>query len=172
LLAKEILISNNKITLPKYGIVSYTNAISEQFFQVIKPDVSASTNGQSLFFEVLVTHATGIIKDDFYKNGDYKSIKINLKDYQFTNKEELENKILNETTNKRIIFWEKEKEMKESSDNNWIIIIFLAILGLIIFIFKLLGLKSNHNKTSSKDDLLRINLINTFVALYSKFIHA
>ncbi|MDA3615950.1 competence protein CoiA family protein [Polluticaenibacter yanchengensis] len=135
LLAKEIITVNNQIILPVYGKVSYTNAIKEQFFETIKPDVSAITNGQNLFFEVLVTHAAGDVKDGFYIAAKHKSVEINLKNYSFTNRENLENEILNNILNKRIIFWE-EKVSNENVNKKSLIFYFLTgvsiLLGVIL----------------------------------------
>lgn len=151
LLAKEIITANNQIILPVYGKISYVDAIPEQYFRTIKPDVSAYTNGQSFFFEILVTHATGGLKDDFYITGGYKSVEINLKNYNFINRKELENKILKEISNKRIIFWNNENAIEKKSDKNMVIITLVAIGSLAVFLIKIIiNLLQKRNKTYSK----------------------
>ncbi len=130
LLAKEIIANNSEITLPFHGLILYDNAIKEKYFQTIQPDVTASTNGKNLFFEVLVTHRVDLAKEKFYVDGGHKSIEIDLQNFTFTSKEDLTKEILTNCKNKRIIFWEKKVVVEESSDYSWIVWI---VFGIIAF---------------------------------------
>jgi hypothetical protein len=91
--------------------------------------------GQNLFFEVLVTHRVDINKENIYKNGEHKSVEIDLQNYLFTTREDLEKEILKNCNNKRIIFWEKNVVEEKSNDNSWIL---WLVLGVLAFF----GLKS------------------------------
>lgn len=153
LLAKEIITENVQILLPVYGKVLYENAIKEQFFETVKPDVSAIINGQNIFFEILVTHAVGEVKDGFYITGKYKSVEIDLQNYSFTNRKDLENEILNNTLNKRIIFWEKKIEKEKSADKSlcfYIIAGLSAVLAVLIFVPKILKKKKRSKEFGDK----------------------
>jgi hypothetical protein len=135
MLAKNIIASNTQIILPFYKTVFYDNAVKEKYFQTIQPDVTANTSGQNLFFEVLVTHRVDINKENIYKNGEHKSVEIDLQNYLFTTREDLEKEILKNCNNKRIIFWEKNVVEEKSNDNSWIL---WLVLGVLAFF----GLKS------------------------------
>ncbi len=138
-LAKEIIASNSEITLPIHGTISYDNVVKEIYFQTIQPDVTANTNGQNLFFEVLVTHRVDTAKEKFYKDGEHKSVEINLQNFNFKTKEDLAIEILTKCNNKRLIFWEKKVVVEKSNDNSW-------IGWLVLGVFAFFGLKSLFQK--------------------------
>jgi len=126
------VVESNEIALPKYGTITYNNAVQEKYFQSIILDVTATTNGHSIFFEILVTHPVDMTKELFYGSGGYKSVEINLKGYLFTTLEDLRDEILKRMDRKRIIFWEKEN-VKQYNVENWIItamVAFLAYFGI------------------------------------------
>ncbi len=130
MLAKEIIASNIEITLPIHGTVSYDNCVKEKYFQTIQPDVTANSNGQNLFFEVFVTHKTDKEKENFYIDGEHKSVEIDLHKYAFATRADLEKEILINCDNKRIIFWEKKVVAEKSNYDSWIMILFLGLLAL------------------------------------------
>ncbi len=128
LLAKEIIANNNQINLPFYGTVFYENAVTEKYFNTIKPDVTANTSGQNLFFEVLVTHRVDAIKEKYYRVGEHKSVEIDLQNYKFTTRIDLEIEILTNCNIKRIIYWEKKIVVKKRKDNSWIVWLIIVVL--------------------------------------------
>ena len=142
-LAKKIIADNSKITLPFYGVVSYDNSVQEKYFQTIQPDVTATTSGQNFFFEVLVTHPVDQVKENFYKNGEHKSVEIDLKHFNFTT-ENLENEVLRNIENKRLIFWEK-KVVAQTNNDNSVLYFVLFLLGLLTF-----GLIKSSNRRSRR----------------------
>jgi hypothetical protein len=139
LLAKDIIASNTQIILPFHGTVFYDNTVKEKYFQTIQPDVTANTSGQNLFFEVLVTHRVDTAKENFYKNGEHKSVEIDLQKHAFTTREDLEKEILTNCDNKRIIFWEKKVVAEKSNDNSWVLWLAFGVLAF-------LGLKSSFQR--------------------------
>ncbi len=118
--------------LPDFGEVHYTNAVQELSFHKFKPDVTAYINGERLFFEVFVTHKVEADKEDFYLEGKYKSVEINLQGYSFESMEALEREILENVSNKRIIYWQEVKEVKSNNSDwfYWLIFGVLAYFGL------------------------------------------
>ena len=107
-LAKDIIVCNVQLELLDYGTIFYENPELEKPFQTFQADVTAKTNGQNLFFEVLVTHPVDSTKEKIYMEGEHKSIEIDLRKYTFTTREDLEKEILTNCNNKRIIFWEEK----------------------------------------------------------------
>ncbi len=129
LMAKDIIVSSSRISLRGYGSITYENPQTEKPFQGITPDVSAKTDGKDLFFEIQVTHAVDKAKETFYKDGEYKSIEIDLKNYTATAREDLAQEVLRNDSNKRIIFWEKKKvAVAASRDYSWVWWIVIAVL--------------------------------------------
>lgn len=105
--AKQVIVDRLQMTIPKYGKINYTEAIAEKELVSIKPDVTAIYNGQKIYFEIAVTHFVEPEKKSFFINGQHKSIEIDLSDLPLiASPTEIENAVLNEIENKRIIFWE------------------------------------------------------------------
>jgi hypothetical protein len=127
-LAKEILFKNSMISLPDYGVVNYSEAKMEKGFQGIIPDVSAIVENQDIFFEVFVTHKVENEKEKFYKNGQHKSVEVDLSNFQYSTMEALEKEVLQNNENKRIIFWEL-RETKTDESLRYVLIFLLSIVG-------------------------------------------
>lgn len=105
--AKQIIVDNSQISIPKFGTINYTESIAEKEFISYRPDVTAIYNGQKTFFEIAVTHFNEPNKDDFFIDGQFKSIEINLGEIKNNWTPEIVKEIvLKQTDNKRIIFWE------------------------------------------------------------------
>lgn len=138
-LAKQILIENKSIVLPRYGKIFYHSAIAEKLFKNIIPDVSAIlSDNQQIFIEVFHTHKSTDYKNNFFKNGQYKSVEIDMKFCPIETFSEIENYVLNKTHNKKIIFWELEKTFTTSKPNEEYSIfqnIGLGFLALILLRF-------------------------------------
>lgn len=140
-MAKQILSENSLIQLPLYGQLLYTDPRTEKYVGKIRPDVIVKLDDDSdLCIEILVKHPVGVEKELVYTNGCHRSIEIDLKDYLFTTNEELEKEVLFSTSNKRIIFWEKEiveqisTSVEDSKDNyDWLKAIGVASLAIGIY---------------------------------------
>lgn len=103
-LAKQIIVDNSKILIPG-DTLFYSNPKQEAKFWAIIPDVSVTSNGGEIHFEIVVTHPVDSIKETFYREGNHKSIEIDLKNisYDIVPKE-LEELVLHHVENKRIFF--------------------------------------------------------------------
>lgn len=95
-----------------------------------------------MFFEIHVTHAVDERKENFYTDGEHKSIEIDLRNYAFTTKEDLIFQVLNNIGNKRIIFWKKKVVAAAGPDYSW-------ILWIAIVIFTYFGMKWLFKRTSA-----------------------
>ncbi|TSJ47619.1 competence protein CoiA family protein [Fluviicola chungangensis] len=158
-LAKQILVRNTSIEVPKYGRISYSEAKAEKKLEQIRPDVSAVYNDQSIYFEVFVSNAVDEGKEKFFKLGKHRSLEIDLSDCTASTFKEIEELVLDRVDNKKVFFWEDEQiidnltnepveipiELKKKSNyDGWIIALFLALL---VF----LGLsKSNPRKNKNR----------------------
>lgn len=107
-IVKELMIDFDKIELEKY--------LSDFDF---KPDIIISKNDTSLIIEVAVTHKLDEEKRNKIIKSDISTIEICLdKDEIFQlSKEELANKIINDTDNKRWIFNRLEESKKKNIDD-------------------------------------------------------
>lgn len=142
-LAKQILVRNTSIELPKYGRISYSEAKAEKKLEQIRPDVSAIYNDQPIYFEVFVSNAVDEGKEKFFKLGKHRSLEIDLSDCTTSTFKEIEELVLKAVDNKRLFYWEDEpivlpqepneppKSSNSTSSNGsgWLSA-FLAILAL------------------------------------------
>jgi hypothetical protein len=139
-LAKKIIADNNEMPWSSSEIVSYINAVQENRFHEIIPDVTATSNKDSnkenIFFEILVTHPVGEEKEKFYTEGKHKSIEIDLRNYSFTTPEKLENDVLRNIDNKRVIFPKEEEKATTKPDLfDYIIYGILVVGGIFVIRF-------------------------------------
>jgi hypothetical protein len=133
-LGKQIIIENNQITIPKIGQINYSNTFSEKEFDRIRPDVIAIYNQKHIFFEIAVKHFIEKDKQDFYTNGQYKCIEIDLSEADLNSYEKIKSLILNETYNKKLFGW-KEIENSERKAINWFSsLIDDIIVGALVFV--------------------------------------
>jgi len=144
-LAKQIIADNTQIAIPNDVLLFYTSPRLESRFETIIPDISVTSDGIDIHFEILVTHPVDIIKEEFYCKGKHKSIEINLKNISYNiNPEELKEIVLNQVHNKRIIFWERKEPVKQENqinDNLWEWVIGI---GVVIGITKLFTKKRRY----------------------------
>lgn len=139
-MAKQIIVANTKILAPK-GILEYTQAQSEIPFDSIVPDVTASISDYKVHFEITVTHGIDEIKRIFYTNGKHRSIEIDLSNISYdVSPSDLENLVLQQTHNKKYIFWPQPKVDKEDDDGSMLVKALLFIAG-IFFLGKLFSRK-------------------------------
>lgn len=133
-LAKQIIVTNTKISAPKETL-EYTEAQSEIPFDSIVPDVTVCISGYKVHFEITVTHGIDEIKRTFYTNGQHRSIEIDLNSITYDiSPTDLENLILLQTHNKKYIFWPRPPEEKKEMDEGSAIVKFFLFLGAIFLI--------------------------------------
>lgn len=147
-LAKQILLGNTHVEVPKYGRISYSEAVAEKKLDQIRPDVSAVYNGQPIYFEVFVSNAVDEGKKKFFKLGKHRSIEIDLSNSITSTFQEIEDLVINVIDNKTVFYWEDEavilpgelneppKSIKLNTDTDnslgWLsaILALLAIFGI------------------------------------------
>jgi len=134
-LGKQILVDNYQITIPKYGIINYSNPVAEKRLETKRPDVSAIFEGQQIFFEIFVSHAVDSSKKEFFIEKKYKSVEIDLSNCKTTSFKEIKRLVLEELYNKKVFYWTDDTiiETEKPNDNN-------QILQLILGIFAFIGL--------------------------------
>ncbi len=133
-LAKQIIIDNSEMLIEK-EVLLYSEARQEESFLSIIPDVTILSSGENVYFEIAVTHHVESSKENFYKNGFYKSIEIDLSNISYNiTPNELEHIVLRDTSNKRKIFWSIEQSNKKTNSENFIWVILLAI-GTFFLLF-------------------------------------
>jgi hypothetical protein len=146
--AKQIIVDNFQIKIPNQ-ILTYSQARQEEKFHSIIPDVTVFANGHDIYFEVEVTNPVDSFKESFYQSGQYKSIKIDLTNIPYDMPvKELEELVLRQVDNKRIIFWEPEMVVEtikpiiidkpvetysiHNKDNSWLKDVLASIVGVFI----------------------------------------
>jgi len=107
--AKQIIVENFQMDIPKHGTIFYSNPVAEKQLISKRPDVTATLNGEKIFFEIAVKHFIEPSKRQFFKDGQYKSIEIDLSNvpYDIT-PDKLKDIVLLQINNKTIIFWEPQ----------------------------------------------------------------
>lgn len=112
-LAKRIIVESSEIHIPEQGKINYSEAVEEQQLGAFRPDVTAITNGEPIYFEVVVTHRIDESKWAFYAQGQHKSLEIDIEHLLFEgipSLEEIRQIIIEDIACKQVIFWKKEKE--------------------------------------------------------------
>lgn len=143
-LAKHIIADNSEIVIPK-GKLFYTNPRLENKFESVIPDISVTSDGIDIHFEILVTHPVDTIKEEFYRKGQHKSIEINLKNHPYNiSPEELKEIIINQVHNKRIIFWERAKQIKQKDKTNDNFLGWIIGIGVFIWLGNLFTKKKRY----------------------------
>lgn len=137
-LAKEIIVNNNIINLPKKPLY-YSEAQAEVKLETYVPDVSVLSEGEPVYIEIYVCHKVEPEKEKFYKNRKLNSFEIDLSQVSYkTTKKELEELVLRDPTNKKILYWEGEyKPFEKPSQNKnkqWLCL--LAVIGILYYFFK------------------------------------
>ena len=128
-LGKQILISNSgkqPIAIPDYGAVKYWDAVPEKALGSKRPDVTASFAGGKIYFEVAVTHFVEPAKEEFLKTGKHSCVEIDLNELENESYDRLQQIIIEEVDNKRVLFWEKDAEEQDISKWIWRGILFVA----------------------------------------------
>lgn len=147
-LAKQILVRSTSIEVPKYGRISYSEAVAEKKLEQIRPDVSAFYNDQPIYFEVFVSNAVDEGKKKFFKLGKHRSLEIDLSNCITSTFQEIEDLVINVIDNKIVFYWEDEavifpdepnespKPIKSNTDSDnglgWLsaVLALLAIFGI------------------------------------------
>lgn len=118
-LGKQILIDNTEIVIPEIGAITYTNPVAEKGVHSTRPDVTATHNGQSIYFEIAVTHFIEKDKETFFRDGSHKCVEINLSIANTRSFEEVKQLVLAETHNKKLFGWGITKSIDVNNTPNW-----------------------------------------------------
>jgi hypothetical protein len=113
LLAKEIVVKNNKIALPRNRYFIYDKSESEVALSDYTPDViiENSKNGEKWLIEIAVTHPVDETKKNKIIRDKNNCLEINLKDIdRDISREKLEEIVLNDFKNRKTIFDNKKAE--------------------------------------------------------------
>lgn len=129
-LGKQILLENNQITIPKYGIIKYSDAVEEKEFSTIRPDITARFDDQNIYFEIAVNHFIEQDKKSFYVDGQHRCVEIDLSNADFVSYEEIQNRVLNEINNKKLFGWGTPIDSQHIAES-WLLKIFIGI-GLFL----------------------------------------
>lgn len=139
-LAKQILMESRGISLPLYGKIIYQNPISEKSFKEIVPDVSVELiDGTQVFFEVYHKHKIESKKELFFRTGQHKSIEIDMKNCPVESYREIQDFVINQTTNKRIIFWElPSNPSSKNTEGSHVVTKLIAYLTIFLIAFRMM----------------------------------
>jgi hypothetical protein len=131
-LGKQILVDNNKISIPKYGIINYLNPIAEKEFYSTRPDVTADYNELNIYFEIAVKHFVEKDKEAFFSTGQHKCVEIDLSDAEIASYEGIKYLVILETSNKKLFGWDQPQNSRRTGDNLLGKIAIGALLLLIV----------------------------------------
>lgn len=135
-LGKQILLENNQINIPKYGIIKYSDAVEEKEFSSIRPDITARFDDQNIYFEIAVNHFIEQEKKSLYVNGQRRCVEIDLSNADLVSYEEIQNRVLNEIKNKNLFGWETPADSQHIDDDLFSKILFgigLFLIGRWLF---------------------------------------
>jgi hypothetical protein len=141
-LGKQILVDNFQIAIQNRGTITYSNAIAEKRLEIIRPDVSATFEGQPIYFEIYVSHAVDSGKQNFFTDRKYKSVEINLSNCTTTSFEQIKKIVLEQTENQTVFYWgdeilvesKFESPVVKADNSTWIEKLIIA--SIVYFIFK------------------------------------
>src|SRR5699024_7898501 len=158
-LAKEILITNSRIKTPSLGTIKYSHATTEKKSD-LKPDVSAEINGNPLFFNIKINKENKL-NSEVYKDKKIKSILIDLSDYVYTSKDQFRKDLLNNASNKEIIYWQEENSLKNTGK------LALGLLGAGLAL-GVLALTSTREKPEEKHSSTALDFLENYKDLFDK----
>ena len=67
LMAKVILLQNNRIMIPGKGMVNYSNPVAEVHCNDVVPDATLTIDGKPLYVEIVVTNPLSAVKIEKYR---------------------------------------------------------------------------------------------------------
>lgn len=132
-LAKQILVTGTHLATKEHGLIDYMGAVAENRLEQKRPDVSAIFEGKPIYFEVYVSHAVDSGKEKFFIGGKHRSLEIDLSDCTTTSFDEIKRLVLEETSNKKIFYWNDEAQTEESFWSKYLpwLVGILIIFGII-----------------------------------------
>lgn len=118
-LAKDILTTHSEITLPEVGKIAYQKATTDKkpLFLSFAPAISAKTQGEKLYFDILVDGKDLSKRAKTYRNKAYKSIEVDLRDYAFSTIKDFRRDLLKDPSLKRVIYWEEPQKTSTPNSN-------------------------------------------------------
>lgn len=138
--AIEILVQNNQLMIPDWGMTHYHSAKAEENWNRFRPDVKISTDREEVFVEVIVTHYNTFEKTMEYLSNNITCLEIDLSSVnRDINREELEEEVLRQIDNKRLLKPIPIKTSISSSskaENNDNVFLFALTAVIMAFILK------------------------------------
>lgn len=137
--AIEIIIQNNQLAIPNWGLTDYFNSVAEEIWNKFRPDVKITTNRGQIFVEVVVTHYNTAEKTKQYLDNNIICLEIDLScEDRNINREELTTKVLLELENKTLSTIIEPKATKVSTsktnrNDELLIFAVAAIIGGLIY---------------------------------------
>ena len=145
-LGKQILVDNSQINLPDIGTISYSSPVAEKRLEAKRPDVSATFEGEQIFFEIFVSHAVDSGKEKIFVDRKHKSVEIDLSDCRTSIFDEIKKIVIDETDKKKVFYWQDEgvvaSQPKEQNNFDWFLkaaaatIVFLVLREFFLTISK------------------------------------
>jgi hypothetical protein len=133
-LAVQLLMENESVIIGKNNRIRYCNPRKESSFFGRRSDVMVNYGGQDIHFEIFVTHDCEPEKIKVYKTNKIKSVLIDLSNpsLKTADRKTVEDLVLADYTNKRIIYWEDEKEpvIENNPSFSWQKV--LLFIGLLV----------------------------------------
>jgi hypothetical protein len=144
-LAKEIICRNLNIQVTKEARIQYSNPVAEINQNEFRPDITAQYGEEKLYFEVVVHNPVNPKKANDYISNEIKTIVIDLSKYEYKTEAELEEYIIENNSNKTVLFWTKAKQA------SWIeILSIFGFIGVIGFLYYKFGYEKNKHKPLNK----------------------
>lgn len=143
LYAKQVIAEGNTIRLPGERI-AYEAVRLEQVLGTRRPDITVRAGGEQLHFEIRVTNAVCEDKRRFYRDGQHRCVEIDLSDRRLwlLPPEELKELILEDSSNKHIIYWGDDAVVssRRDSSNDFVQRLLAYFVFLIIVVFASKGI--------------------------------
>jgi uncharacterized protein YlaI len=135
--AIQILVENSNIFIKKNQSINYGETRKEvSINNKYRSDVTVRFGNEDLHFEVFVTHDLDSIKTEEYQNNKIKCIKIDLSSPQLLSAQpnEIEDEVLKNYNNKKIIYWDENIASKENSNLFNSVLLFFGTLTAIFLL--------------------------------------
>lgn len=133
LLAKKIILDNKQIYVPDRGMVDYTDAVSEIWYDDLIPDATVIIDGLPFHIEIVVTNPISSAKYQKYKSDHIRVLIINLsKEDRDLDYSVLEQLVLYEPTNRYVLSY-AEYPIKKKQENSSLWLPWAILTGLTIW---------------------------------------
>lgn len=136
LLAKQIILDNNRIHVPYLGMLDYCDPVAEVGYNDLIPDATITIDGHPFYIEVVVTNPIDVLKFAKYKADHAKVMVIDLeeedRDLEY---EALADIVLKKSSNKYMLDYDEHPRIVPDSEDGsglgWILAGIAAVLLLL-----------------------------------------